>query len=349
MRAPNNIETTVVSTRVRLARNLAGHPFPNRLGAAEAREIVNAVDAAASGLGSFKLYRMEEISGVVAQAICDDHLISTELAANRCGAALIDEESGEGKLSIMINEEDHLREQCILPGLSLSPAYRRISAVDDGLSRALRFAFDAHWGYLTACPTNLGTGMRASVMLFLPGLTRRNKMDALIREISRLGHAVRGVYGEGSAAEGYMYQVSNEVTIGYSEEQILEDVQGAVLEIVRLESQARKVLRAGDTIGLKDECCRAVGILSHCERISYAEFLQLASSVKLGAALGFLDISEFSWLDDFISSMRPANLSLFTDVELTPAERDVYRARECRTTFAGVRRSEESGKKRSKI
>lgn len=341
----NNIESTVVSTRVRLARNLADYPFPNRLQSeAQAKEIVRAVQGAASRLRSFNLYYMNDISEEVAQAICDDHLISADLVASSYGAALIDEEEAEephGKFSIMINEEDHLREQYILRGLNLPLAYTKISAIDDELSKSLPFAFDEELGYLTACPTNLGTGLRASVMLFLPGLTRMNKMDRLIREISRLGHTVRGVYGEGSAAEGCMYQVSNEVTLGVSEEYILSEVQRAALEIVNLESQARKALRAGDTVGLKDECCRAVGILANCERISYAEFLQLASDVKLGAALGFLDISEFTWLDDFIASMRPANLNLYTDIELTPAQRDVYRARECRNTFAGVRRTEE--------
>ena len=252
----NNIESTVASTRIRLARNLEGYPFPNRLrDAAQAHEIVRAVQSAASRLRSFRLYRMDVISEDVAQAICDDHLISTELAANRAyGAALIDEEGdGEepsGKFSIMLNEEDHLREQYILPGLNLPLAYQRLSAVDDELSKTLPFAFDPFLGYLTACPTNLGTGMRASVMLFLPGLTRMNKMDRLIREISRLGHTVRGVYGEGSAAEGYMYQVSNEVTLGVTEDYILSEVQRAALEIVNLEAQARKALRAGDAVGI---------------------------------------------------------------------------------------------------
>ena len=237
----NNIESTVASTRIRLARNLEGYPFPNRLNDAEqAREIVRAVQAAASRIRSFRLYRMDVISEDVAQAICDDHLISAQLAANRAfGAALIDEEGdGEdpaGKFSIMLNEEDHLREQYILPGLNLPLAYRRLSAVDDELSKTLPFAFDRTLGYLTACPTNLGTGMRASVMLFLPGLTRTNKMDRLILEISQLGHTVRGVYGEGSAAEGYMYQVSNEVTLGVSEDYILNEVQRAALEMVNLE------------------------------------------------------------------------------------------------------------------
>ena len=206
----NNIESTVLSSRVRLARNLADYPFPGRLrDAAQAKEIVRAVYAAASRLRPFKLFSMDAISENVAQSIRDDHLISDELAANRAyGAALIDEEDEEelpkGKYSLMINEEDHLREQYIADGLNLSFAYHKISAVDDELSRTLRFAFDEKLGYLTACPTNLGTGMRASAMLFLPGLTRMRKMNRLIREISRLGHTVRGVYGEGSASEGYM-------------------------------------------------------------------------------------------------------------------------------------------------
>ena len=178
-------------------------------------------------------------------------------------------------------------------------------------------------------------------MLFLPGLTRMNKMDRLIREISRLGHTVRGVYGEGSAAEGYMYQISNEVTLGVSEDYILNEVQRAALEIVNLESQARRALRAGDAVGVKDECCRAYGILSCCERISYAEFLQYASDVKLGVALGFLETAAFSALDDFIAAMRPANIGLYSDESLTPSERDVYRARRCRAEMALVRRDTE--------
>lgn len=340
MRTLNNIETTVVSSRIRLARNLADYPFPNKLkDAAQGREIIEAVDSAASGLGGFKLFRMDEISEVVAQAICDDHLISAELVRNRaCGAALIDEEESEpprGKFSIMINEEDHLREQYIVQGLNLQPAYRRISAVDDELSRSLRFAYDAHWGYLTACPTNLGTGMRASVMLFLPGLTRLNKMERLIREISRLGHTVRGVYGEGSAAEGNMYQVSNEVTLGVDEEYILAEVQRAVLEIVNLEAQARKVFRGDD--GVRDECCRALGVLKTCYRISYSEFLQRISDVKLGVALGFLRTADFAAFDELSAAVRPANIDLRFDGASDADARDVRRAAACRKAMVGVR------------
>ena len=201
----NNIESTVASTRVRLARNLAGYNFPNRLSPSAGKEIVRTVSEEAIRVHPFNLYSMAEISENVAQSLCDDHLISAALAANRdCGAALIDEEDEvaenlRGKYSVMINEEDHLREQYIIRGLNLMLAYRRLSVLDDELSKTLRFAFDRRLGYLTACPTNLGTGLRASVMLFLPGLTRTKNMETVVGIMSDLGHTVRGVYGEGSA------------------------------------------------------------------------------------------------------------------------------------------------------
>lgn len=343
----NHIDSTVVSSRIRLARNLADYPFPNRLsGVSQAKEIIRKVSAAASRCREFKLYYMDEISESVALSLRDDHLISAELVANKkYGAALIDEGDdsfGDGraadKVSVMINEEDHLREQYIAKGLNLETAYLRISEMDDALSRNIRFAYDAKLGYLTACPTNLGTGLRASVMLFLPGLTRMNKMNKLIREISRLGHTVRGVYGEGSAAEGYMYQISNEVTLGVSEDYILSEVKKAVLEIVNMETQARRALLSEDYIGVKDGCRRAFGILLYCETISFGEFLKYMSDVKLGAALGFVPIENFSGLDDLIEALRPANISLLSDERLSAAERDILRAEKCREGLKALAR-----------
>ena len=337
----NNIESTVISSRIRLARNLADYPFPNRLrGVRQAKEIIRIVSGAMSRIGEFKLYYMDEIEDSVAMSLRDDHLISDELAANKkFGAALIDEgDIGDGvtdKISVMINEEDHLREQYIVRGLNLNTAYLRLSERDDALSRMVRFAFDSKLGYLTACPTNLGTGLRASVMLFLPGLTRMNKMGKLFREISRLGHTVRGVYGEGSAAEGYMYQISNEVTLGVTEDYILSEVQKAVVGVVTMETKARRELVSEDYIGVKDECRRAYGILTHCEKISYKAFLKLISGVKLGASLGFVDIEDAALIDGLVASLRPSNLSLLSDTALTAAERDVLRAEKCRAALGG--------------
>ena len=340
MKPISNIDSTVISSRIRLARNLAGFPFPNRIcDLTQALEIIRLVHGAARGVRAFNLYYMSEILEGVALSLRDDHLISAELIANKdYGAALIDEGDEEdpedfcGKVSIMINEEDHLREQLIVKGLNLSRAYQTLSGMDDELSKTLRFAFDGKLGYLTACPTNLGTGLRASVMLFLPGLTRMKKMKSVISEVSRLGHTVRGVYGEGSAAEGYMYQISNEVTLGVDEEYILSEVQKAVLEIVNLESHARRALVSRDKIGVKDACRRALGILTHCERISFAEFIRLISEVKLGAAVGFVKVKDISLLDDLIAAVRPANLSILSD-GLSEKERDVLRAQKCRETL----------------
>ena len=341
----NNIESTVASTRVRLARNLAGYNFPNRLSPASGKEIVRIVSEEAIRLHPFNLYSMDEISENVAQALCDDHLISADLAANRaCGAALIDEKDEgvdglRGKYSIMINEEDHLREQYIIRGFNLMLAYCRLSTLDDELSKNIRFAFDKKLGYLTACPTNLGTGLRASVMLFLPGLTRTKNMETVARIMSGLGHTVRGVFGEGSAADGYMYQISNEVTLGVDEDYILTEVQRAVLEIVKLETLARENMLDADFDGIKDECLRAFGILTNCYKISFDEFQRLISAVKLGAAVGFLSVKNFSALDELVSELRPANVGLNFEAPPTPGERDKRRAAECRAALKKIVRS----------
>ena len=214
-------------------------------------------------------------------------------------------------------------------GFRLNRAYEKISAMDDMLSKSIRFAYDKQLGYLTACPTNLGTGLRASVMLFLPGLTRLNKMNNLIHHISRLGLTVRGVYGEGSVAEGYMYQISNEVTLGVEEETILSEVENAVLEVVGLEARAREQLVKNDLIGVKDDCRRSFGILTNCEKVSFKEFLQLISNVKLGAALGYVPIGDISKIDDLIVAVRPANINLFSDREVSELEQNVCRAAKC--------------------
>jgi len=323
-----DLDSTIVSTRIRLARNIAGYPFPSKLKSVEqAREIIRLVNTEVSRVGVFNLYYMNAITDVVAHSLMEDHLISADLIANKKhGAVLLDKEE---KLSIMINEEDHLREQYIMRGFNLNKAYENVSAIDETLSNSISFAYDKQLGYLTACPTNLGTGLRASVMLFLPGLTRLNKMNNLIHSISKLGHTVRGVYGEGSAAEGYMYQISNEVTLGICEEEILSKVDKVVLEVVNLEARAREQLVKNDLIGVKDECKRSFGILTNCEKVSFKEFLQLISNVKLGAALGYIDIKDISKIDDLIVAVRPANINVLNDAEVSVIEQDIYRAAKC--------------------
>lgn len=237
-------EGTLVSTRIRLARNLEGYPFPSHLkGEKQAKEIIRLVSSGLNRLADFKLYYMDAIDDWEANSLVENHLISRDLVARkRLGAALINDDKS---ISVMINEEDHLREQCIIKGLQLRRAYDRLSEIDSKIGRSIKFAYDERLGYLTACPTNLGTGLRASVMLFLPAITINDSLREVVKYISRLGLTVRGMYGEGSDAEGYMYQVSNEITLGETEDKILSLVESVARNIFEQEKAEREMLKSG--------------------------------------------------------------------------------------------------------
>ncbi|MCD8286724.1 MAG: protein arginine kinase [Clostridia bacterium] len=320
-------DNTVISTRVRLARNIEGYPFPGHLkDEKQAREIIRLVASSMSKYSNdFNLSYMSSISDAQAQALVENHLISPNLLKTRRTSAVLI--STDQCVSIMINEEDHLREQCILPGFQLDEAYERMSTSDNVLSSFMKFAYDEQLGYLTACPTNVGTGLRASVMLFLPALSISGFMQRVSRSASRLGLTVRGSYGEGSEAEGYTYQISNEVTLGLSEHDILKLVSDVVLQVCDLESQQRAKLAKGDNaLELKDQCLRSYGILTNCARLTSNELLKLSSYVKLGAVLGYIPISDVSAIDDLVIRMRPSNITAAAERDLTATERDVYRA-----------------------
>ena len=316
----------VVSTRIRLARNLEGYPFPSHLkDEKQAKEIIRLVAAALSRLEEFRLYHMDSISKEKALSLKENHLISPNLITNKhISAALINHEES---VSVMINEEDHLREQCIVKGLDLRLAYETMSEIDASISRSMKFAYDEQFGYLTACPTNLGTGMRASVMMFLPAITLCGKMPEVIRLLYPKGLTVRGIYGEGSEAEGYMYQISNEITLGVTEEEILARVEKFVGKISELERVERNALAKGaNCLELRDECMRSYGILTNCAKLSTDELIRLTANVKLGACLGFSKLDDVSLIDDLVVKMRPSNINSAAERELTPIDRDVYRA-----------------------
>ena len=326
-------EGTVVSTRVRLARNLEGYPFPSHLkGEKQAKEIIRLVSSGLSRLDEFRLYYMDNVSDEQAVCLMENHLISPKLIENkRFSAALINREES---VSIMINEEDHLREQCIVQGLDLRLAYDTMSEIDNRISGSMKFAYDEQFGFLTACPTNLGTGLRASVMMFLPALTVNEVMQKVVRSISRLGLTVRGVYGEGSDAVGYMYQISNEVTLGVSEEEILSQVEEVVEKVCELEqTERRELMRGSSALEVQDECLRAYGILTNCAKISTRGFVNLAAKVKLGACLGYINISDVSKIDGMTIKLSPSNITAAAGKPLTPLERDVYRAQYCAKAF----------------
>jgi protein arginine kinase len=236
----------------------------------------------------------------------EQHLISPALIRKK-GTAFV---TPDKSVSIMVNEEDHLRQQYIYKGFDLYKAYERISGIDDGLGASLDFAYNEKLGYLTACPSNLGTGMRASVMMFLPGLERTGELKELIRTLKAGGLAVRGVFGEGTTAEGYSYQISNERTLGLSEKEILEQMVITTMNLCDLEIRAREEMLKVEKIPLKDACLRAYGTITNCMVLTEKELTESMVKVRLGMALGFFKTTDIRGFNDFLADMRPASFRL---------------------------------------
>ena len=319
---PDLFAGNIIMSRVRLARNLRDMPFT--LDPVTAKEVVKKVNRALVKTDTFNLYFVANLDEITLEAMKERHLISNNLIDNtECGAALV---SSDESLSIMVNEEDVIREQCFMKGLRLSEAYKRLDVIDDELAKNLDIAFDEELGYITACPTNLGTGMRASVMMFLPALTESGKIKDLIAEVADMGLTVRGLYGEGSSAEGYMYQISNEVTLGISEYDIIKSVEETVLSVCKLERELAEKLYVKKELVTMDRAKKAFGILTNAVLLSYSEFLSLIAEVKLGAMLGMINISDVEAIDDLIVAVRPASLCKQYGRLLAGTDRDLFRA-----------------------
>lgn len=320
--SPELYRGNVVMTRVRLARNLRDYPFRNN--AVDAKEIVKKVNRALLKCDTFNLLFMSNFDMLSLESLKEQHLISQALIENKVsGAALI---NSDKSISVMVNEEDVIREQCFMRGLRLTEAYKRIEKIDNELSKNLNFAFDKRLGYLTACPTNLGTGLRASVLLFLPALTEGGKINLLIREVEEMGLTVRGLYGEGSKGEGFMYQVSNEVTLGLSEEEILSRVEQTVLSICRAEREESERLFGDRQLTIIDKVRKSYGILTNAVLLGYEEFLSHIALVKMGAMLGMINIDKIEEIDDLIINVRPAVLCEQHGKKLKSVDRDLFRA-----------------------
>ena len=310
-----DIETIVVSTRIRLARNLSGFPFPSKMNDAHATEILYLTDRALGRIDpdEYTRYDIGKMSNSETSLMQEQYLISAALSKRiNGGAAFV---SSDRTVSIMVNEEDHLREQYIYQGFDLYKAYERLSAIDDGLSGELDFAFDDTLGYLTACPSNLGTSMRASVMMFLPGLTRNGELKKYIRALKSSGMTVRGAFGEGSNAQGYTYQVSNERTLGWSEQEILEKMTTLTKSLCGLEARARKEMLETAETETRDRCLRAYGALTNCALLDMDEFMDKIAEVKVGILFGFLKTTDEKKFEEFLKDMNPAAFCLNNNLE----------------------------------
>jgi len=318
----------VISSRVRLARNLRGHPFPgwakknDRLQILELiKPQVEALPEMDDALSSY----LQELTALEKQVLVERHLISREHAAKGAGSAVV--VNKKQTLSIMINEEDHLRMQVLRPGLQLRNAFKALDKVDTALETKLDYAFHPQLGYLTACPTNVGTGMRASAMVHLPGLVLSDQINQVIQAINKIGLAVRGLYGEGTEAMGNLFQISNQITLGEPEEDIISQLNNIIEKIIENEGNARQNLLQKKPGTLLDNIGRAFGILSHAYAITSKEALNLLSFLKLGVDLGFFPPERQAEIDDFFVITQPAHLqSNASQPKLSPEERDALRA-----------------------
>lgn len=301
------IGTTVLSTRIRLARNVQGVPFPSKQSDKEARDVVKAVRSALIELDPFTEYKMQEIDDTLKTKLLEQHLVSPLLLKQKNGVAFV---SKDERVSVLVNEEDHLREQYILRGFDLYKAYERLGGLDEEIEDKVPFAYDEKLGYLTACPSNVGTGMRASVMMFLPGLTYTDKIKSLYAEFKKNGITVRGGFGEGTSANGYLYQISNERTLGYSEAEILSHMEEIALNLIELEIRSRETMLKREYLKYKDLCLRSYGLLCNCAKLTAKELEEEAVKIRLGVALGFLNVESLDDFNDFLDDMQPVSFRL---------------------------------------
>lgn len=336
MKDPGPDNDIVLSSRIRLARNIGVIPFPNRATEEQLNQVVETVRSSVGDLTketgtAFMFLDLDKISPSERFVLVEKHLISPVHAQEAKFRGLLI--GADGVVSIMVNEEDHLRSQIILPGLQLEEAWKVADSVDDILEARMDFAFSERQGYLTSCPTNVGSGLRASVMLHLPALVMTNQIGRVLSAISQLGLAVRGLYGEGSEAIGNIYQISNQMTLGFSERDIVENLQSVAGQIVEQERLARDYLFKNNNEQLADRVFRAYGILSYARIISSQEAMRLLSDVRLGVDLGIIQEIDPKIFNELLVKTRPNFLQKIAHRDLDAMGRDMMRAEIIRQTI----------------
>ncbi|MFT9850418.1 protein arginine kinase [Aneurinibacillus sp. REN35] len=319
-----------ISSRVRLARNLCDHPFPLLATDSQLEQILEQVekameDEAFATNERFEMIRMDALTNLQRRVLMEKHLISPNLLSDsRKGAVILSENEA---ISIMVNEEDHLRIQCLFSGLQLREAWETADRIDDSFERHVNFAFDERRGFLTSCPTNAGTGIRASVMLHLPGLVMTQQINHILSAINQLGLVVRGLYGEGSEAVGNLFQVSNQVTLGQSEEEIIENLTSVTRQIIERERAARHNLLQNHRLQLENRVCRSYGILTNARIIESKEAAERLSDVRLGIDLEIIRSVPLSVMNELMVMTQPGFLQQYAGQQLTADSRDERRAR----------------------
>lgn len=321
-------DNSVISTRVRLARNLKDFPFPCKLSPEGMEKVIEKVRSAVKNSNSsiasdFKFIKMSDLTEAQCVSLVERRIVSPEFIGNTEGRALL--VNSDESLSIMINEEDHIRIQAITKGLALEQTYDLVDKLDTLLDESLDFAFSEKLGYLTQCPTNLGTGMRASVMLHLPALEKSRAIGRIAGNLSKLGLTIRGAYGEGSEPSGSLYQLSNQVTLGISEKAAIENLENITKQLVSQERQARE--RLAKSIDIQDSVSRSLGLLKSAMVMTHDEALKLLSNVRFGILSGQIKDVTAEVVDSLMEKIEPATLMVNSGKNLSAQERDIERAK----------------------
>lgn len=320
----NNV---VMLTRIRLARNLNKYPFPCKLNSAGktkvAEEIINAIKNCNSPIANdLKVLWVKDLTEPQRISLVERHLVSPEFISDSNGRAVL--LSKDESMSIMINEEDHIRLQIIKKGFDLEGAYDIADKLDTLLDESLEFAFDEKLGYLTQCPTNLGTGMRASVMLHLPALKKSKSVGRIAGNLQKLGLTIRGTYGEGTEPKGAMYQLSNQVTLGISETGAIENLKNIATQLVSQEIQSQE--RMAKSLEIQDKLWRSLGVLKYAKMISCEEALELISNIRFGVNTGIITDIDMDTLNELINLIQPATMMVEKGEKISPKDRDILRA-----------------------
>lgn len=337
------VASIALSSRVRLARNIDSLPLPHVAGDEPGEKVLAIVRSAVVDLGrrgtagQMEFVLLADISPLERQVLVEKHLISPALVQGGSHTAVAVNQ--EGTVSIMVNEEDHLRIQCLQSGLQPREAWQICSRIDDVLEEKIDYAFDADIGYLTACPTNVGTGIRASVMLHLPALVLIGQAGRILGTVGQLGLAVRGLYGEGTEAAGNIFQISNQITLGHTEEEIIDNLVGVAQQIIEQENAARMALLRSGRLKMEDRVWRSYGILSRARILTSGEAMQLFSDIRLGADLGLIPDLDLTTLNELLVLTGPAYLQKTAGAQMSSADRDFRRAVVVREKLAGNKKN----------
>ncbi|MCL1914701.1 MAG: protein arginine kinase [Eubacteriaceae bacterium] len=328
MSSRSYINDIVVSSRIRLARNLVDIPFPMKSTAEQAEQALDALENA-TGAGTelafeeFEVIKVDDLNDSARMSMVERHIISPELGHNKSAATILNKDK---TVSIMVNEEDHVRIQCILPGFSLYDSYAKANAIDDALQDKISYCFDEKLGFLTSCPSNLGTGMRAGVMVHIPALVLNSRLSNIANMANKFGLALRGIYGEGSDALGDLFQVSNQYSLGLTEIEIVNHIHSITKEIIKYERDERNKLLINQEDLIRDKIQRAYGILTNAYMLTTKEAMSLLSLLRMGADLEIFNGVDYSILDSIIVNIQPATLSLTFNGKVDERSRDIFRA-----------------------